>query len=123
MLTTSRGTEYELEKVLDTKPATPLATAILDASDISKCSEYLNAISLEISSEVRAKIRPGRAPTALVPNPLKTPGMPSLLNIFLKTTKPDICESPPSATCILVFTTAVGCRTPCWAVNKIAPMT
>lgn len=123
MLTTSNGTKYALENILDTRPAIPLATAILDASDISKCSEYLNAISLDTSNEVRAKTRPGSAPTAEVPKPLKAPGMPSLLNILLKTEKPDMCESPPSATCILVFTTAVGCRTPCWAVNRIAPMT
>uniref|UniRef100_A0A0A9DNC3 Uncharacterized protein n=1 Tax=Arundo donax TaxID=35708 RepID=A0A0A9DNC3_ARUDO len=49
--------------------------------------------------------------------------MPSLLSILLKTANPDICASPPSATCILVFTTAVGCRAPCWAVNRIAPIT
>ena len=35
MLTTSRGTKYELEQILETRPATPFAKAILDASDIS----------------------------------------------------------------------------------------
>jgi hypothetical protein len=78
---------------------------------------------LETSREVRANTHPGSAPTAEVPKPLKTPGMPSLLSILLKTVNPDICASPPWATCILVFTTDVGCRAPCWAVKRIAPIT
>ncbi|GER28433.1 histone acetyltransferase [Striga asiatica] len=120
--TTSKGTKYTQETKLETIPATPLAKPIRVASGIFRPSVYLRVISFDISSEVKARTRPGNDPIADVPKPLKIPGKPSFRIMYLKTDNP-LWEIPDPATCILVFTTAVGCINADWTVKRIAPMT
>lgn len=121
-LTTSNGTKYTHETRFETIPATPFAIAILVASGIFDLSIYLSVISFDTSSEVKANTLPGNAPTAEVPNPLKIPGTPSYLRIFLKTVTPFMRAKEASATCIRVFTTAVGCNKADCAVKRKAPI-
>lgn len=121
-LTTSKGTKYVLDTIFARNPASPLTIPIRVVSFMSKSLVCPNNISFDTSSEVRPKTLPGIDPKAEVPKPLKIPGTPSVFSIFRKTDNPFIWALAPSATCILVFTSVIGCRRPSWSVKREAPI-
>ena len=79
-------------------PATLFAMLTRVTSGMSQPFVYVNIISFDTSNAVKERTSPGNAPIAEVPKPRERPGLPSFRNM---------CESPESAACILVFT-AVG---------------